>query len=499
MAKEHKYHHSRIEIDTALTPEQALDYARQVAETVKAARYRGDYEGGVALEIKSVFGLSLIDYSVEAKTHGKRTHVVSTLDGYRTSQSTFMFVPVSPKTIEGYGEYKRYLRTLASVIAAADPTAIHVMVEQGAGGGIFDPALARASSPAGAAASAPHSGPHTPATPVPASPVSTAPAPVEQPPGEEPPVTTPSASLPHWTPEQATALVLDPGTSPDVLAAVVAEHPQLKFFADKHPSVAAAATAGSPVPPLAPPSGAPLPPPVGAAPPPIEAPATDQGSVAQLAGSPYASLSGPTMPAPVPIPTPTPVPAPVESVPVLPEPEPEPAPVESVPVLPEPPRTWAPPDTTPQPVVEPAPTATAEPENRAEPAIGLADEEEEEIDETVVVDRRRPITWTLVLDDGTILPLDSSHVLLGRKPLSTDPRTQALVVPDPTITLSKVHARLDLEDGTWTITDLNSTNGVILVNEDGTETLLSPGNPVAAPSRFVLGKVAMSIQQRTEQ
>jgi pSer/pThr/pTyr-binding forkhead associated (FHA) protein len=56
-----------------------------------------------------------------------------------------------------------------------------------------------------------------------------------------------------------------------------------------------------------------------------------------------------------------------------------------------------------------------------------------------------------------------------------------------------VHARLDLVDDEWTITDLNSTNGVLVVESDGTETLLDPGAAVRVRGRFILGKVGMSI------
>ena len=71
-------------------------------------------------------------------------------------------------------------------------------------------------------------------------------------------------------------------------------------------------------------------------------------------------------------------------------------------------------------------------------------------------------------------------------------------MPDLTRTLSKLHARLDLADDAWTITDLNSTNGVLLVEDDGAETLIEPGSTVAVTGAFVLGKVGMSIHREAE-
>ena len=66
-------------------------------------------------------------------------------------------------------------------------------------------------------------------------------------------------------------------------------------------------------------------------------------------------------------------------------------------------------------------------------------------------------------------------------------------MPDSTRTLSKVHARLDLADGVWTVTDLNATNGVIVIEADGSENLLDPGASAVVRDRFVLGKVGMRL------
>lgn len=161
----------------------------------------------------------------------------------------------------------------------------------------------------------------------------------------------------------------------------------------------------------------------------------------------------------------------------------------------EAPKAKAPVEITAPPTTGSAPAAPAKAAAPAKPAEAApVEDDDEEYGETVVVDRRPQVSWTLVLDDGPALRLTGAHVLLGRKPASTDADTQALAVPDKTRTLSKVHARLDLEDGVWKITDLNSTNGVLLVAEDGTETLVDPGNAVEVKGSFVLGKVAMSIR-----
>ena len=124
---------------------------------------------------------------------------------------------------------------------------------------------------------------------------------------------------------------------------------------------------------------------------------------------------------------------------------------------------------------------------------GLLNDEEDELDRTVVVDRRPVVRWSLVTESGVTLPLTSNSVLLGRKPASTDVSVELVAVPDETRTLSKNHARLDLRDGVWTITDLKSTNGVILVAPDGGETELPPGGSAEITAQFILGNVSLSL------
>lgn len=125
-------------------------------------------------------------------------------------------------------------------------------------------------------------------------------------------------------------------------------------------------------------------------------------------------------------------------------------------------------------------------------APALVDDDDDD-GETIVVDRRPKVQWHLNVDDAKPLPLEGDKVLLGRRPAATEPGTQVLAVPDSTRTLSKEHARLELVDGEWSITDLGSTNGVLIVDESGEESLITPGESVPVPGRFILGKVGMHI------
>jgi hypothetical protein len=126
-------------------------------------------------------------------------------------------------------------------------------------------------------------------------------------------------------------------------------------------------------------------------------------------------------------------------------------------------------------------------------ASDAPDDDEDDFGETVIVERRPRIRFALQVEGGPSLPLTADTVVLGRKPATGVPGTQDLAVPDTTRTLSKVHARVQRGEEGWIITDLESTNGVVVVAADGTETLLERGASAPLTGRFVLGKVAMSI------
>ena len=233
------------------------------------------------------------------------------------------------------------------------------------------------------------------------------------------------------------------------------------------------------VPPLAPPAAAPAAPAAPPAPPPVPV-------VPQLPPPPF----GATPPAPPPVVAPPPpvvVSAPAATLIVPPPSLIPPPPVvvapAALPAAPEmPAQPWAPMGPAPvaAPVAAPAP---------------LEDESDGEgkLDRTVVVDRRPVVPWRLIVDGGATFRLSGSTAVLGRRPAGSGAGSQEIAVPDSTRTLSKVHARLDLADGVWTVTDLNATNGVIVIEADGSENLLDPGASAVVRDRFVLGKVGMRL------
>ncbi|MEV7610653.1 DUF5684 domain-containing protein [Microbacterium sp. NPDC089320] len=116
---------------------------------------------------------------------------------------------------------------------------------------------------------------------------------------------------------------------------------------------------------------------------------------------------------------------------------------------------------------------------------------DDDLDATVVVARKRGVRRSLVLDDGRRFSLSGASVVIGRNPIG-EPGEQRLAISDTTRTLSKTHARLVVHDDEWRLTDLHATNGVV-VEENGTETLLDPGESVTGNGRFILGEVGMHV------
>ncbi len=90
--------------------------------------------------------------------------------------------------------------------------------------------------------------------------------------------------------------------------------------------------------------------------------------------------------------------------------------------------------------------------------------------------------WTLVLADGTAAPVRGT-LLLGRNPAAFDawPGAELLAVADTTQSVSKTHAAFEADgSGLW-VHDLDSTNGVWVV--DGANvTEAVPGRRVRVPA-----------------
>lgn len=151
---------------------------------------------------------------------------------------------------------------------------------------------------------------------------------------------------------------------------------------------------------------------------------------------------------------------------------------------------WAPP---------PLITPTSHPTGDVEPALieptSVSEAALGDVDKTVVGRRRRGGVWYLTADGSPPVRLVGQSALIGRNPVSRPeyPRAQLIVLADPDKTVSKTHAHLALADGRWSITDLDSTNGVYLVTDAGDEIEIEIGQSVEATESFRLGDLTVSI------
>lgn len=162
------------------------------------------------------------------------------------------------------------------------------------------------------------------------------------------------------------------------------------------------------------------------------------------------------------------------------------------------PVTPAAPPVPPAPAVRSAPLVTPDPPVAPPIPDGSVSSSDftEDLDRTTVVRRESRVTGHLVLPDGEALPLYRDNVV-GRRPESV-PGVHAVVIPDPTRTLSKTHARLSHDGDGWVVEDLDSTNGVVLLHDDGREQELDPRQPVIATPRMLLGTLEIEIRDETE-
>lgn len=156
---------------------------------------------------------------------------------------------------------------------------------------------------------------------------------------------------------------------------------------------------------------------------------------------------------------------------------------------------WAPPAAVAAPK-PPQPHRAAPPVLPVVPVQPVFDSADDEGDiEATVISTRRAKPWLIETVNGLQISLTRPVVLIGRNPARSaeHPDAQLVAVTDAGKTVSKTHARLELADGLWTITDLHSTNGVVLIDERGDERELPAGTDSLLTERFLLGELPTRI------
>ncbi len=147
------------------------------------------------------------------------------------------------------------------------------------------------------------------------------------------------------------------------------------------------------------------------------------------------------------------------------------------------------------PVVAESSDETEEPGDAASvEAPDLADNDETRI----VPPRTLPRAWRLTVPgiEGPVMV--EGALFLGRNPSSTAefPDAELLVVPDPSKSISKTHALLEVDnDGLW-VHDLDSTNGVwvVLPGESPSEVVPGTRAALAPGADLELGDVTIQVE-----
>jgi hypothetical protein len=103
--------------------------------------------------------------------------------------------------------------------------------------------------------------------------------------------------------------------------------------------------------------------------------------------------------------------------------------------------------------------------------------------------------WVLQTEGGASSEITEQVAVLGRNPAVAHGAIQLVPVSDSSKTVSKTHARIALADGVWSITDLNSTNGVHVIAPDGQNLRLVPGVPATITESFRLGDLTLHLRR----
>ncbi|MFC5928589.1 FHA domain-containing protein [Cryobacterium melibiosiphilum] len=114
----------------------------------------------------------------------------------------------------------------------------------------------------------------------------------------------------------------------------------------------------------------------------------------------------------------------------------------------------------------------------------------------------RAAAWHLDCADGQSVSV-TGVVLLGRQPAAdpTRPGARLVAVADAATSVSKTHAVVEVDraaglpDTLW-VTDLHSTNGVMVTAADGTQFDLAPGGraPLTPGAQLFLGEFLIDIR-----
>lgn len=138
MAAKHKKQHSTFQAQTAIDPDSVARMSRDVAETIKSplpvgpfVRFEGAEPGKLLFSIRNWGGhAELMSFCVNITGSGTGSTINTRIQGFKTTQQKYMFIPVSPKQLVGYGAYTLFAQRLGQALHQNDPQCQSALIER---------------------------------------------------------------------------------------------------------------------------------------------------------------------------------------------------------------------------------------------------------------------------------------------------------------------------------------------------------------------------------
>ncbi|APA99957.1 hypothetical protein [Nocardia seriolae] len=137
MSRKHKYADSHFSIETRLSADRFAEITKHVGDSTKTllgtVRFEGADRGRTNFSVRSMAGFyELLTFHVTIHDTATGSSGRSHIDTYKTTQQTYMFIPISPKTMNGYVLYRRFMKDVRAAVLAEDSRALVTISERGA-------------------------------------------------------------------------------------------------------------------------------------------------------------------------------------------------------------------------------------------------------------------------------------------------------------------------------------------------------------------------------
>ncbi|WP_305780306.1 hypothetical protein [Nocardia nova] len=135
MAKRHKYADANLAVDSGLSSQRIAELSKYVSENIKSGvtgvRFEGAGPGRTNFSVRGWGNhVEYLTFHVRISDAPHGATVRTRIDSYKTTQQTYMMIPISPKSMSGYSLYKRFMFALADAIRAEDPAATIAVTER---------------------------------------------------------------------------------------------------------------------------------------------------------------------------------------------------------------------------------------------------------------------------------------------------------------------------------------------------------------------------------